>query len=91
MVFFCLHFVFPYDDPVLLFRCFRSGPVESDSSVVYYVFYGVILLCCAVFQFIDAVLSVSLFFVLGSLLFQLGVRAFGGGLLTLRRFVGGSS
>ena len=58
----------------------------SDSPVVSYVFRSVVLLCCAVFQFIDAVLSVSLFFVLGSLIFQLGVRAFEGGLLTRRRF-----
>ena len=46
------------------------------SSLVSYVFCGV-LLCCVVFQFIAPVLSLSLFFVLGSLLFQLGVRAFG--------------
>ena len=71
---------------VLLFRCFCLGAVVSHSSLVSYVFCGVVLLCCAVFQFIATVWSVSLFFVLGSLLFQLGVRAFGGGLLTLRRF-----
>ena len=58
---------------------------------MFFFFCGVVLLCCAIFQFIDAILSVSLFFVLGSLLFQLGVRAFGGGLLTLLRFVGDSS
>ena len=51
----------------------------SNISVVSYVFCCVVLLCCAVFQFMDAVLSISLFFMLGSLLFQLGVSAFGGG------------
>ena len=50
------------------------------------VFSCVVLLCCAVFQFLSAVLCVSLLFVLGYLLIQLEVRAFGGGLLTLRRF-----
>ena len=49
----------------LLARCFR------------YV-YSCVVLRSAVFQFLSAVLCVSLLFVLGSLLFQLGVSAFGG-------------
>ena len=75
--FFCLPFVFTEVVPVLLFRCFRFGPVASPSSLVSYVF--------AVFSFsgvssFSSLHPSSLFLLCFRFpTFQLGVRAFGGG------------
>ena len=62
-----------------------SGQLWLLARYFRYVFSRAVLLYNAIFQFLSAILRVSLLFVLGSLLFQLRVRAFGGGLLTLHR------
>ena len=73
-----------------IFPAFSMRSVRFSSAIVlvsallflrppwFLMFHDVLLLCCAFFPFLAPVFPVSFFFILGSLLFQLGVRAFEG-------------
>ena len=76
--------------PPPVFSAFSMRSVRFSCAIVlvsallflrapwFLLFHGVLLLCCAFFPFLAPVFPVSFFFILGSLLFQLGVRAFEG-------------
>ena len=89
-----------------IFRAFSMRSVRFSSAIVlvsallflqapwFLMFHDVLLLFCAFFPFLAPVFPVSFFFILGSLLFQLGVRAFEGEVShssPLLRFISDSS
>ena len=89
----CLSLFIPCSCYLFFFFCLPSFSMRSvrfSSAIVlvsallflraswFLMFRGVLLLCCAFFPFLAPVFSVSFFFILDSLLFQLGARAFEG-------------